>query len=45
MRQNSKSLLVLLALSLLLSCARTPQQLVSEKPVAPTVELASEKIR
>ena len=45
MKQNSKSLLVLLTLGLLLSCARTPQQLVSEKPVAPIDALTLEKIR
>ena len=45
MKRNSTSLLVLLTLGLFLSCARAPQQLVSEKPVAPTVDLTSEKIR
>ena len=45
MKRNSKSLLVLFTLGLLFSCARTPQQLVSEEPIAPTVGLASEKIR
>ncbi len=45
MKRNSISLLILLTLSLLLSCARTPQQLISEKPAAPVVDLTSEKIR
>ncbi len=45
MKQNSKFLLVFLALGLLFACGRTPQQLVSEKPDAPVVDLASEKIR
>ena len=45
MKRYSKSLLVLLALSLLLSCAQVPQQLVSEKPVAPPVDFIPEKIR
>lgn len=45
MKQNSKSLLVLLALSFLLSGARTPQQLVSQKPEALTVSVTSEKLK
>ena len=45
MKQNSKSLLVLLTLSLLLSCARTPQQPVSKKPEALTVDVTSEKLK
>ncbi len=45
MKQNSKFLFVFLALGLLFACAQAPQQLVSEKPVAPFVDLASEKIR
>ena len=45
MKRYSKSLLVLLALSLLLSCAQVPQQLVSEKPVALPVDFIPEKIR
>ncbi|MXV74984.1 trypsin-like serine protease, partial [Candidatus Poribacteria bacterium] len=45
MKQNSKSLLVLLALSFLLSGARTPQQLVSPKPEAPIVSVTSEKLK
>ena len=45
MKQNIKFLLVLLTLGLLISCARAPQQLVSEKPAAPVVDLTSEKIR
>ena len=45
MKQHSKCLLVLLALGILFSCAQAPQQMVSEKPVAPTVDLTSKKIR
>ena len=45
MKQNSKFLFVFLVSGLLLSCGRAPQYLVSEKPVAPTVDLTSEKIR
>ena len=45
MKQNSRFLFVSLALGLFLSCAQAPQQLVSEKPVALTVDLTSEKIR
>ena len=45
MRQNGKFLFVFLVLSLFLSCAQAPQQLVSEKPVAPVVDLTSEKVR
>ena len=46
MKQNSKFLLVLLGIgSSLLLVRRAPQQLVSEKPVAPVVDLTSEKIR
>ncbi len=45
MKRNIKSLLVLLTLGLFLSCARAPQHLVSEKPVASVVDLTSEKIR
>ncbi|RKU20571.1 hypothetical protein C6503_05790 [Candidatus Poribacteria bacterium] len=45
MKQNSKFLFVFLILSLFISCAQAPQQLVSGKPVAPVVDLASEKIR
>ena len=45
MKQNSKFLFVFLISGLLLSCGRAPQYLVSEKPVAPTVDLTSEKIR
>ena len=45
MKQNSKCLFVFLALGLLISCAQTPQQLVSEKPVASTVDLTSKKIK
>ena len=45
MKQNIKFLLVLLTLGLLISCARTPQQLVSEKPIVLPIDLASETIR
>ena len=45
MKQNSKFLFVFLALGLLFACARTPQQLVSEKPIPSTADLASKKIR
>ena len=45
MKQNSKFLFLFLALSLLFACARTPQQLISEKPILPTVDLTSENIR
>ena len=45
MKQNSKSLLVLLALSLLLSCTWTAQQLVSKESEAPVVSVTSEKLK
>ena len=45
MTQNSKFLFVFLALGLLFSCAQTPQPVVSEKPVVPTADLTSEKIK
>ena len=45
MKQNSKFLLVFLALGLLFACAQAPQQLVSEKPIPSTADLASKKIR
>ena len=45
MKANRKSLLGLLALGTLLSCARAPQQIVSEKPVVLTVDSASKKVR
>ena len=45
MKANRKSLLGLLALGALLSCARAPQQIVSEKPVVLTVDSASKKVR
>lgn len=45
MKRNSKSLLVLLALSLLLSCTRTTQQLVSKKSKASVVSGTSEKLK
>ena len=38
MKRNNTSLLILLALGLLLSCARTPRQLVFEKPGTPMKE-------
>ncbi len=45
MKRNNTSLVILLTLGVLISCARAPQQLVSEKPAAPVVDLTSEKIR
>ncbi|MYB95650.1 tetratricopeptide repeat protein, partial [Candidatus Poribacteria bacterium] len=45
MRQNGKFLFVFLALGLFISCAQAPQQLVSEKPAAPVVDLTPGKIR
>ena len=45
MKQNGKFLFVFLVLSLFISCAQAPQQLVSEKPVASVVDLTSEKVR
>ncbi len=45
MKHSSKFLFFFLALGFLLSCARTPQQLTSEKPVAPIKFLAPEKTR
>ena len=45
MKQNSKFLFVFLVLSLFISCAQAPQQLVSEKPVSPLKVLALEKIK
>ena len=45
MKQNSKFLFLFLVLSLFISCAQAPQQLVSEKPAAPVVDLTSKKIR
>ena len=45
MKRNITSLLVLLTLGFFLSCAQAPQQMVSGKPVAPVVDLTSEKIR
>lgn len=44
-RQNGKFLFLFLVLSLFISCAQAPQQLVSEKTAAPPVDLTSEKIR
>ncbi len=45
MKQNSKFLFLFFVSGLLLSCGRTPQYPVSEKPVVPIVDLTSEKIR
>lgn len=45
MKQHNKCLLVLLSLGILLSCARTPQQLVSEKPEVLIVDGTSEKLK
>ena len=45
MKQNSRFLLISLALGLLLSCARTPQQLVSKKSETLTVGVTSEKLK
>lgn len=45
MNTNKKSLLGLLVLVILFSCTRAPQHSVSEKPVAPIQDLASEKIK
>ena len=45
MKQNGKSLLVLLTLGLLFSCVRTPQQLVSEKPEVLIIDGTSEKLK
>ena len=44
MKHTSKFLFVFLVSGLLLSCARTPQQL-SKKPGVPSVDLTSEKIK
>jgi tetratricopeptide (TPR) repeat protein len=45
MNTNKKSLLSLLALVMLFSCAREPRQLVSEKNSVPTAVLESQKIK
>lgn len=45
MKQNSKFLLISLALGLLLSCAWTPQQLVFKKSEASVVSVTSEKLK
>ena len=45
MKQYNKYLLVLLALSLFLFGARTPQQLVAKKPEGPIVSGTSEKLK
>ena len=45
MKQNRNSLLILLMLSLFLSCARAPRQAVFEEPIAPTLDLTTKKIR
>ena len=44
MQINRKVLLVLLALGFMFSCARAPQQTVSEKPIKPTANVVFEKI-
>ena len=43
MKHTSKFLFVFLALGLLFACAQAPQQLVSEKPIPSTADLASKK--
>ena len=43
MKRDGKSLLVLLLLSFLFSCAQVPQKQVSEKPIMPTVDLMFNK--
>ena len=45
MKVKKKYVLGLLALGALLSCARIPQQIVSEKPDALTVDSAAKKVR
>ena len=45
MKQNNKFLFIFLALGFLLSCAQTPQQLVSEKPEVLIVDGMSEKLK
>ena len=45
MEVNRKSILILLTLSFLFSCAPTPQQIVSKKPITPIKDLASEKVK
>ena len=45
MKVDRKSIFVLLILSFLFSCAPTPQQMVSEKPLTPIKDLASEKVK
>ena len=45
MKVDRKSIFVLLTLGFLFSCAPAPQQIISEKPVAPPVDSASEKAR
>ena len=45
MKYTSKFLFVLLGLTLFFSCARAPQQMVSEKSIAPTANLTWKKIR
>ena len=45
MKANRKYLLGLLMLGILISCARVPQQIVSEKPIVLTVDSASKKVR
>ncbi len=45
MKTNSNSLLILFALSLFLSCAWTPQRLVSEQPVVPIKGVVPENVK
>ena len=45
MKVDRKSIFVLLTLSFLFSCAPTPQQIISEKAVAPPVDSVSEKVK
>lgn len=45
MKVDRKSIFVLLTLGFLFSCAPTPQQIVSEKPITPPVDSVSEKIK
>ena len=45
MKVDRKSIFLLLTLGFLFSCALTPQQVVSEKPVTPPVNSVSEKAR
>ncbi|MDD9975366.1 MAG: tetratricopeptide repeat-containing serine protease family protein [Candidatus Poribacteria bacterium] len=45
MKVDRKSIFVLLTLGFLFSCAPTPQQIVSEKPITPPVDSVSEKVK